>query len=51
MPKIGFLFNPRALWIGVHYSSFNKRLCINVLPCLTLYFVAAGGNPPCAGKL
>lgn len=48
--KVGFLFNIRACWIGAHYSVFNKRLCINILPCLTLYFVAANGNLPCRGK-
>jgi hypothetical protein len=29
----GLIFNKGALWIGAHYSPFNRRWCINVLPC------------------
>lgn len=42
----GILFNPRAWWIGVHHSPANRRVCINLLPCITVYFVKPGGTLP-----
>lgn len=30
--RVGLLFNLPSLWVGVHYSPYNKRYCINVLP-------------------
>lgn len=42
----GLLFNPGAWWIGAHYSPHNKRLCVNLLPCLTIWYVSEGGNCP-----
>lgn len=42
----GLLFNWRAFWIGWHYSPAHKRLCINLLPCLTVWYVKPGGMLP-----
>lgn len=42
----GLLFNPHAWWLGVHYSSYNRRYCINLLPCLTVWVSLPGGNEP-----
>jgi hypothetical protein len=42
----GVLFNPYALWVGAHYSTYNRRLCINVLPMLTFWIVFKGGTVP-----
>lgn len=44
--KAGLLFNLRSLWIGAHYSSFNRRLCINLFPCVTLWVCGKGGKVP-----
>lgn len=44
--KIGLLFNIRSLWVGAHYSSFNKRLCVNLVPCVTLWVCLPGGKVP-----
>jgi len=44
--QIGALFNPYGFWIGAHYSAYNKRLCINVLPMLTVWIVFKGGVRP-----
>jgi hypothetical protein len=41
-PKVGILFRLESPWIGAHYSNFNKRWCINLIPFLTIYI----GNPP-----
>lgn len=49
--KAGLLFNRRAFWIGLHYSTYNKRLCINFLPCFTVYLVFTGGIVPRADHL
>lgn len=44
--KAGILFRWASLWIGVHYSAYNKRFCINVVPCITLWIVLPGGVTP-----
>lgn len=49
--RYGFLFNRSAWWVGVHYSPFNKRYCINLLPCVTIWFCCKGGKVPQKGKL
>ncbi len=45
-PTVGLLFNPRAWWVGVHYSSRDKRWCINIVPCLTVWITRSGGSTP-----
>ena len=47
---IGFLFNPLAGWIGVHYSKEYKCTCINILPIFTVWVVRVGGKIPRAIK-
>ena len=42
----GLLFNPNAAWIGAHWSPHNRRLCINIIPFLTLWVTAFGGETP-----
>lgn len=42
----GLLFNPHALWLGAHYSPGNRRVCINLIPCLTIWITAPGGTEP-----
>lgn len=42
----GFKFNKGAWWIGGHWSSYNKRLCVTVLPCLTVWVAFKGGMRP-----
>ncbi len=44
--QAGLLFNHRALWIGAHYSPFNRRVCINLIPMVTLWVCGKGGNVP-----
>lgn len=40
--KIGVLVRGGSAWLGVHYSKYCKRVCINILPCITLWI----GNKP-----
>ncbi|UJM85293.1 hypothetical protein [Rhodanobacter denitrificans] len=44
--KKGLLFRPGSLWIGVHWSRHNRRFCINLIPCVTIWITLAGGNTP-----
>ena len=44
--KIGVLFKPGSFWIGAHWSARNRRLCINLVPCLTIWIAMNGGTPP-----
>lgn len=42
----GLLFNPHAWWLGIHYSPYNKRHCINLVPCLTVWVRLPRGKEP-----
>lgn len=42
----GVLFNWRSFWVGCHYSKRDMRLCINLVPCLTFWWVKPGGVLP-----
>lgn len=42
----GLLFNPCAWWVGVHYSSYHQRVCINLVPCFTLWWCGTDGELP-----
>lgn len=44
--SVGLLFNHHAFWIGWHYSRWNRRVCVNVLPCVTVWVCAEGGIEP-----
>ena len=47
--KYGILFRFQSWWVGAHYSPVNRRLCINVIPLVTIWFAAGGGNVPAQG--
>lgn len=42
----GWLFRPGSLWMGMHWSPYNRRACINLLPCVTLWVCPPGGTAP-----
>jgi len=42
----GWLVRKESLWIGAHYSSAERRWCINFVPCITFFIVFPGGNLP-----
>lgn len=44
--KCGVIINLGALWIGAHWSALNRRWCINLLPCLTVWLTLPGGKQP-----
>lgn len=43
--KIGVVFRPGSLWLGAHWSGYNRRLCVNIVPMLTVWFTLPGGKP------
>lgn len=42
----GLLVRLASFWIGVHFSAFDRRFCINLLPCITIWIALPGGNRP-----
>jgi hypothetical protein len=44
--RAGILFRLGSIWMGAHWSAQNKRLCINLIPCVTLWVVLPGGAVP-----
>lgn len=43
---IGLRISLSAWWIGMHWSSYNRRLCVNLLPCVTVWITMPGGKQP-----
>ncbi|GGJ41047.1 hypothetical protein GCM10009085_38540 [Pseudomonas avellanae] len=44
--KMGILFRLASFWVGVHYSPANKQVCMNLVPCVTVWVALPGGEPP-----
>lgn len=44
--NIGALIQGGGVWIGGHYSKYNKRLCLNLIPCVTIFICFKGGVMP-----
>lgn len=44
--KFGLLFKIESWWVGIHWSPYNKRLCINLLPMFTIWIAAQDGKVP-----
>ncbi|CAH0343734.1 hypothetical protein RHI9324_05471 [Rhizobium sp. CECT 9324] len=44
--KFGALFRLSSFWMGLHWSPYNQRLCINPIPCVTFWVVFPGGKVP-----
>lgn len=42
----GFLFRWGSVWVGCHYLKFNRRYCINLIPCVTFWITKKGGKRP-----
>lgn len=46
MIKRGIIFRPHSLWMGLHYSEYNKRYCLNLIPCCTIWWINKEGKIP-----
>lgn len=44
--QVGILFRLASFWVGAHWSPYNRRWCINLLPCVTIWIALPGGKTP-----
>lgn len=44
--KAGIIFRLGSFWVGVHWSPYNRRWCINLVPCVTFWIARKGGKTP-----
>lgn len=44
--KAGILFRWGSAWVGAHWSPFNRRLCVNPVPFVTVWVCLPGGREP-----
>lgn len=44
--RAGLLFRWGSAWVGAHWSPYNRRWCINPVPCVTFWVVLPGGKTP-----
>lgn len=44
--KVGILFRWGSAWVDAHWSSYNQRLCINLVPFVTVWVCLKGGKAP-----
>ena len=42
----GIIFRLKSFWMGCHYSDWNKRYCLNILPGFTIWWIVKGGKTP-----
>jgi len=43
---VGLKINFGAAWIGFHWSFYNRRICINIVPFVTVWVAFTGGRTP-----
>jgi hypothetical protein len=44
--RAGILVRWGSVWIGAQWSTVNRRLCVNLVPCVTLWVTFPGGRAP-----
>jgi len=44
--RAGLIFRLASTWIGLHWSAKNRRICFNIIPCVTVYITLPGGDLP-----
>lgn len=44
--SFGLLTRAGSCWVGAHWSSYNRRICINPVPCVTVWVALPGGKTP-----
>lgn len=44
--RAGVLFRWGSVWVGAHWSRYNRRWCINPLPFVTIWVALPGGRAP-----
>jgi len=49
--KRGIIIRKESFWIGLHYSKACKRYCLNIIPCVTIWWIKKGGLPVDTNKM
>lgn len=44
--RVGLLVRLGSAWIGAHWSDHDRRWCINLIPCVTIWITLPGGLLP-----
>lgn len=44
--KFGIILRWKSFWIGLHYSDYNDRYCLNIIPCFTIWWIGKNGKQP-----
>lgn len=44
--RIGVTLRAGSMWVGAHWSDYNRRLCVNLIPFLTIWITLPGGTEP-----
>lgn len=44
--RAGVLCRLGSAWIGLHWSKQHRRICINLVPCVTVWITLRGGQVP-----
>lgn len=44
--KAGLVIQTGAAWIGCHYSPYEERFCICIIPFITIWICKPGGRGP-----
>ena len=44
--RIGLLCRWGSFWLGWHWSPYNRRLCVNLVPCCTIWIALPDGRVP-----
>jgi hypothetical protein len=42
----GIIIRPKSFWVGLHYSDYCRRFCLNIIPGVTLWWTREGGHAP-----
>jgi len=42
----GIVFRWGSLWVGGHWAGQHKRLCVNLIPFVTVWVIGEGGDIP-----
>lgn len=43
---VGVLFRWQSFWVGLHYAQSCRRYCLNIIPCVTIWWTVKGGQAP-----
>lgn len=42
----GFILRWKSFWLGLHYSDYNDKYCLNIIPGFTIWWIGEEGKAP-----